>query len=199
MTKKGKKRFRLLIYSRMWQRWAWPCALITIASFVMWGVAPRTQLIYPPFRPLTLVPALASLLILTYAYLARRLAWVQCKPNKLYIRTPFHPLSVSYSRFKGVRPTTFAQVFDPEKERGARRAWLYPYWNRTVIVVEISDYPLPRTWLHLWFSRYLLTPNSNGFVFLVDDWMTLSRQLDDARANWEMRRAARWQDMRARR
>ena len=149
MARRGRNRFHLLIYSRMWQRWAWPCALIAVASFVLWGVAPRTPLIHPPFRPLTLVPALASLSILAYAYLARRLAWVQCKPNRLYIRTPFHPLSVSYSRFKGVRPTTFAQVFDPDKEKGARRAWLYPYWNRTVIVVEISIYPLPKTWLSL--------------------------------------------------
>lgn len=199
MARKGGSRFRLLIYGRMWQRWAWPCTLIIVASLVLWWAAPRTTLIHPPSRPLTLIPALASLLILAYAYLARRLAWVQCKPDKLYIRTPFHPLSVSYSRFKRVRPTTFARVFDPAKERGTRRAWLHPYWNRTVIVVEISRYPLPKRWLSLWFSRYLLLPNGDGFVFLVDDWMALSRQLDDARAGWEMRRAARRRDMQTRR
>lgn len=199
MAKRGGTRFRLLIYGRMWQRWAWPCTLIAVASFVMWWVAPRTPLIHPLFRPLTLVPALAALLILAYAYLARRMAWVQCRQNQLYIQTPLHPLSVSYGRFKGVRPTTFAQVFDPAKEKGTRQAWLRPYWNRTVIVVEISNYPLPKTWMRLWFSRYLLLPNSNGFVFLVDDWMALSRQLDDSRANWEMRRMTRRREMQARR
>lgn len=199
MTRKGGTRFRLLIYSRMWQRWAWLCILITAASFVIWWAAPRTTLIRPSLRPLTLIPALASMLILAYAHLARRMAWVQCRSNQLYIRTPLHPLSVSYSRLKAVRPTTFAQVFDPDRERGTRRAWSYPYWNRTVIVVEISGYPIPKTWLRLWFSRYLLTPGSSGFVFLVDDWMALSRQLDDFRTNWEMRRAAQRQEIQARR
>ncbi len=194
MPKKSGNRFRLLIYGRMWQRWAWPCILIVLASSVLWWFAPRIWLLYPPFRPLALVPGLAALLLLAYTYVARRMAWVQCRANHLRIRTPFYSLAVSYSRIKAVRPNTFSQVFDPIREKNARRAWLYPYWGQTVLLVELSKYPLSRKWLRLWFDRYLLTPNTAGFVFLVDDWMTLSHQLQDFINEWELRRAARRQE-----
>jgi hypothetical protein len=184
-------RFRLSIYERMWQRWAWPCILTVPASVSLWWFAPRISIIYAPFRILALVPALVSLIILVYAYLARRLAWVQCRPNHLRIQTPFYPLVVSYGRIKGVRPNTFRQVFSPSGEKAARQRWLRPYWGRTALVVELSKYPFSKTWLRLWFSPYLLAPDVTGFVFLVEDWMTLSRQLDQFRADWGMRRAVR--------
>jgi hypothetical protein len=193
MAKKRRKRFRLVIYERMQQRWAWPCIFIALASVVLWWFVPKISILHRPFRLLALVPALASLVILIYTHLARRLAWVQCRYNHLHIQTPIYPLAVSYSRIKAVRPSTFTQVFDPAKEKSARRNWLRPYWGRTVLVVDLSKYPFSRTWLRLWFSPYLLTPTTTGFVFLVEDWMTLSRQLDDFRTNWEVRRAERRQ------
>jgi hypothetical protein len=189
--RRSGKRFRLLIYERMWQRWAWPCTLIVPASLALWWSAPRIPILYAPFRPLALVPAFVSLVILAYIYLARRLAWVQCRPKHLRIQTPFCPLVVSYSRIKEARPQTLAQIFVPAKEKKARRRWLRPYWHKTVLVVELSEYPVGKVWLRLWFSPYLLAPDVTGFVFLVEDWMALSHQLDDFRSAWEMRRAAR--------
>jgi len=199
MTRKRKKRFRLLIYGRMWQRWAWPCIMIVPASVTLWWFTPRIWIIHLPFRALALVPACVSLVILAFAYLARRLAWVQCQPNHLRIQTPFYPLVVSYGRVKGVRPQPFAQVFSPSEEKTARQRWLLPYWSKTALVVELSKYPFSKAWLRLWFSPYLLNPNGTGFVFLVEDWMVLSRQLDGARTAWEMRRAERRRKASARR
>lgn len=197
--RRGGKRIRLLIYGRMWQRWATSCILIVPASVVLWWFVPRIPIIYEPFRALALVPALVSLVILAYAYLARRLAWVQCRPNHLCIQTPFYPLVISYGRIKTVRPNTFNQVFSPRKEKEARRRWLRPYWGKTTVVVELSKYPVSRTWLRLWFSPYLLTPDGAGFVFVVEDWMALSRQLDEFRTAWEMRRAERRREAAAKR
>ena len=188
MARKRGDRYRLLLYERMWQRWAWICILIVPAAVILWWFVPRISIIYTPFRALALIPALVSLVILAYAYLARRLAWVQCRPNHLRIQMPFCPLVVSYGRIKGVRPKAFAQVFDPAGERAARRRWLRPYWGRTVLMVELSKYPFSKMWLRLWFSPYLLSPDVTGFVFLVEDWMALSRQLDEFRTAWMMRR-----------
>jgi len=193
MAKRRRRgnRFRLLIYERMWQRWAWPCILTVPASVALWWFAPRIPIIYAPFRILALVPALVSLVILVYAYLARRLTWVQCRPNHLRIQTPFYPLVVSYGRIKGVRPNTFHQVFSPSREKPARQRWLRPYWGQTALVVELSKYPFSKTWLRLWFSPYLLAPDVTGFVFLVEDWMALSRQLSQFQTDWGRRHAAR--------
>ncbi len=191
MPRKRGNRFRLLIYERMWQRWAWPCILITLASVALWWFVPRIPIIYRPWGDLALVPALVSLVLLGYAFLARRMAWVQCRPNHIRIQTPFYPLVISYSRVKGVRPNPFHKIFDPQQEKGARLRWLQPYWSKTVIVLDLSGYPMSRAWLRLWFSPYLLVPDAPGFVFLVEDWMALSRQVDDYRTAWEGRRAAR--------
>ena len=193
MAKKRGDRFRLLLYERMWQRWAWPCILIALASVALWWFTPRISIIYQPFRLLTLAPAILSLVLLVYVFLARRLAWVQCRSNHLRIQTPFYPLVVSYARVKVVRPIPFNKVFDPREEKEARRRWLLPYWGKTVVVVELSKYPVGKAWLRLWFSPYLLAPNFTGFVFLVEDWMTFSRQVDEFRSAWEMRRAERRQ------
>jgi hypothetical protein len=193
-----KERFHLLIYGRMGQRWAWPCVLIVLASTALWWFAPGIPILYAPLRRLALVPALVSLAILVYTSLARRMAWVQCKPDHVHIQTPFYPLAVSYGRIKIVHPQTFGQVFDPAREKGARQRWLRPYWGRTVLMMELTKYPLNRAWLRLWFSPYLLVPGVAGFVFLVEDWMGLSRQLDESRTAWEMRRAARRREARQR-
>jgi hypothetical protein len=191
MAKKRGKRFRLLIYERIWQKWGLLSLFVALASGALWFLAPRIRFLPASFRALILVPALASLAIFAYAFMARRLAWVQCRPGHLHIQTPIYPLAVSYARFKVVRPSKFSQVFDPAQEKPGRREWLRPYWGKTAVVVEISQYPIRKEWLRLWFNRYLFSPQATGFVFLVDDWMTLSRQLDDFRNDWEMRRAAR--------
>jgi len=193
-----KERFHLLIYRRMGQRWAWTCVLIVLASAALWWFAPRIAILYAPLRRLALVPALVSLAILVYTSLARRMTWVQCKPDHLRIQTPFYPLAVSYGRIKFVHPQTFAQVFNPAREKRARRRWLRPYWGRTVLVMELTQYPLSRTWLRLWFSPYLLTPGVTGFVFLVEDWMGLSLRLEESRTAWETRRAAQRREARQR-
>jgi hypothetical protein len=191
MAKKRGKRFRLLIYERMWQKWGFLSLLVALASAALWILAPRIRFLPSSLRLLILVPALASFAIFAYTFTARRMAWVQCRPSHLRIQTPIYPLTVSYARIKVVRPTEFSQVFDPSKEKPARRNWLRPYWGMTAVVVEISKFPMKKEWLRLWFNRYMFSPEATGFVFLVDDWMTLSRQLDDFRNNWELQRAAR--------
>lgn len=187
------QRFPLLIYDRMWQRWALPCFLLVPASVVLWRIAPRLLITGTVLRTLALIPGAAALVILAYAYLARRLAWVQCRLNHLYIQTPFYPLAISYSRIKGARPNRFSQVFEPTQLKASHRSWLQPYWGRTAIVLELAKYPMRRDWLRLWFSPYLFAPNATGFVLLVEDWMTFSRELDQFHGAWEMRRAARRQ------
>ena len=64
MARKHGSRFPLVIYERMWQRWAWPCALIVPASIVLWWFVPKIWILHTPFRVLALVPALAALVII---------------------------------------------------------------------------------------------------------------------------------------
>ncbi|MEE8390941.1 MAG: hypothetical protein V3S14_09135 [Anaerolineae bacterium] len=196
MAKKRRhsgKRFRLIIYERMWNRWAFPCILIIPASVALWRFAPLLSITHVLYRALALVPALVALTLLVFTFLSRRRAWVQCRPNYLRIQTPLYPLTVSYGRIKQVLPRSFSQAFNPSEEKAARRNWLQPYWGQTALMVEISKYPVRKAWLRLWFSTYLLSPDTPGFIFLVEDWMGLSRQIDESHTAWKMRRAKKRQ------
>ena len=197
MAKKRRrsgKRFRLIIYERMWKRWSFPCILIIPASVVLWWFTPLLSISEGWYRAITLVPALVAVALLIFTFLSRRTAWVQCRRNHLRIQTPIYPLAVSYGRIKEVIPQSFSQVFNPSEEKAARRSWLRPYWGKTALVVRLSKYPVSKVWLRLWFSPYLLSPDTPGFVFLVEDWMGLSRQIDDFRTTWEKYRIKKRQE-----
>lgn len=195
MAKKRGDRYRLLVYERMWQSWALPCLMIAPASLALWWFAPRATFLSPRLRTLTLVPAIISILILMYAHAARRLAWVQCRPGYLRIQTPIVPLAISYGRIQLARLSTLAEVVRIAGRKARKWQWLRPHWGRTVLVLELGKYPVSKAWLRLWFSPFLLTPNITGFVFIVKDWMALSRQLDDFRTQYEARQAARRREM----
>jgi hypothetical protein len=187
--RRSGERFRLLIYERMWKRWAVPCFLIIPASVALWWFMPLLLVTHPLYRALAFVPGLIAMFILVFTFMARRLAWVQCRSNNLRIQTPVYPLTISYGRIKEVVPQPFNNIFNPAEEKTARRNWLGPYWGKTVLVVRLRKFPVSRRWLRLWFSPYLLTPDTPGFVFVVEDWMALSRQLEDFRTAWIGRRA----------
>ena len=68
-----------------------------------------------------------------------------------------------------------------------------------MLVVDLTKYPMSKAWLRLWLNPYLLAPEAPAFFFLVEDWMAPSRQLDEFRSAWEMRRAARRQAASSRR
>ena len=197
MAKKRRrsgKRFRFIIYERMWKRWSFPCILIIPASVALWWFTPLLSITEGWYRAIAFVPALVALVLLIFTFLSRRTAWVQCRANHLRIQTPIYPLAVSYGRIKEVIPQSFSQVFNPSEEKAARRNWLRPYWGKTALVVRLSKYPVSKAWLRLWFSPYLLSPDTPGFVFLVEDWMGLSRQIDDFRTTWEKYRIKKRQE-----
>ena len=193
-------RFRLLVYGRMWQRWAFPCILIIPASATVWRFAPQISIIDQRLRLLTLFPALAAVLLLIYTFWARQRSWVECRTGHLRIQTPILPVAISYSRVRVVRPKPFAQVYNAALTNPARRRWLEPYLHTTALSVELTAYPVDEKWLQLWISPYLLDPDSPEIVLVVSDWMTLSRQIDDFRGRWMERRSkqARRRNQRAR-
>ena len=194
-------RFRLLVYGRMWQRWAFPCLLIAPASVALWWLAPQISMIDQRLRILTLFPALAAVLMFIYTFWARNRSWVECRTGHLRIQTPVLPVAISYSRVRVVRPKPFAQVYNAALTNPARHRWLEPYLRTTALSVELTAYPVDEKWLRLWISPYLLDPDSPEIVLVVSDWMTLSRQIDDFRGRWMERRSkqARRRNQRARR
>lgn len=116
-----------------------------------------------------------------------RTAYVECTPRNVKIQTPFMPVVFSYKRITGSRPTNLRDLFPVEKQKGARRKMLEKVWGQTVVVVDLRGYPMSKSFLRTMIGPYLLTPSGTGFVFLVQDWMGLSRQLSDYQEQWRAR------------
>ncbi len=184
--KKRAARFPLLVYTPL-RRWGSLGLLTALVVGTFWLLMPRV-LGPTPLRPLALLAALAGGVLFVYGRFAPRVAHIRCEPSGLRLQGPLMPLLISYRRIEGTRLAPLAKVFDPQKDRAARR-WPPAYWGMTAVLVDLKGYPVPPWWLRLWFDRHLFMPNGTGLVLLVEDWLGLSQQLDGALSAYRAQRA----------
>jgi|YNPBryantNP2012_1023418.scaffolds.fasta_scaffold25188_2 hypothetical protein len=194
MAKRRKHgdRFPLLVYAPARRRWGNLGLLLFIFSLLLWATAPRvlpTEITTDPIlRHLPLVMVLVGGLLMFYGLLTRLSAYVQCFPDHLRIQTPIMPVFVGYRRIVGTRPVQLAKLLDPEKEKAARRNWPARYWTMTAVAVDLKGLPLSERWLRLWLDPYLINRETAGFIFLVEDWLTFSQQLNGFLTAYRARR-----------
>jgi hypothetical protein len=181
-------RFRLLQYERLYQVARSPLWLIVIGLAVLWWRAPFVSFL-APFESIILYAAGLCLLCWAALALMRRFAYVQCFPEALRIQTPLLRLAISYQRIHTVRPVVFKDMHPPSRQRWSQRHFLEPLFGLTGVGVTVSSYPMPLRWLRPLLGEYMFTRDAPGFLFLVDDWMTLSRQIDVYRDLWRDRKA----------
>lgn len=193
MAKKRRRgdRFPLLIYHPLGQRWNSLGILLFVLSLMLWWTAPKV--LHPsvgqtPVRHLAFIPVLVGAFLTVYGFSAKRLASVQCFPTYFCVQGPFYRLVVSYRRVEGTRPVQMNRVFDPEEEKRANRDWPRRYWAMTGVAVDLKGFPLSERWLRLWFDPCLFLPDGTGFIFLVEDWMSFSQQLDGFLSKYQTRR-----------
>ncbi len=186
-TKAKGDRFPLLIYRRWGKMLRTPSLLIAIVSFVVWWFIPPDEGL-DGIAWVLLATGTVGLLIFFYALLARRAAYVQCTPKYLKIRTPLMPIAVSYARILQARPNEFHQQFAVDELSRSQRRLVAPFTGQTVLVVELNAFPMKERTLRLWLNRFMFATNVTGFVLLVEDWMTLSRQIGIYLDRWVARR-----------
>lgn len=190
MATKKVERFPLLIYRLLSRHWYGPALWLIPAGVLLWWIVPYMPGIDTQYAPLTLILSVVGGLIAGYALLARR-ARISLHSDHFTLHTPFYPIACSYRRISQVRPVDFKSLFPLEKEKVARRDLYKKLWGKTAIVVDLRAYPLPLWWLKLWLPPYMFHPTEIAWVFSVDDWMKLSRALEEARrAQRDYRRPA---------
>jgi len=177
MKRKKTKRFPLLIYRRWSKMLYLPSLLIAIVSGVSWWFARQSESLQDHAWFMLAIGAV-GLLIFLYALWVRRAAYVQCTPNLIKIRTPFMPVVVSYARLLQVHPDEFYEQFPAEKQSRSHRRLVEPYQRNKAVVLELKDFPMKEKTLRLWLSRFMFATDTKGLVLLVEDWQTLSRQID---------------------
>jgi hypothetical protein len=185
VTRKQGKRHPLIIYKRTMDR-LWQATLILglVLAGLWWQLTSGgSPLIQTDQTAWVLVGAVVTVVFTLFALLTRNMAYVQPFYNHIRLVTPFLRMQISYKRVRGVHPANFTKLFPPQESGWAEEQFLAPFYGMTALTVELSSFPVPPFLLRLFLSRKMLLPQKPGFIFLVDDWMALSNEIDTFIAN----------------
>lgn len=194
---KGGRKYRLLIYEYMLDRW-WPMTFWTAtAIFInvgfLWGAEWyfTNQVADPAANPLPILSGAGGIveigigvicLVFTFALLiARKMAYVQLFNDHLRLVTPFLRLNISYKRIQRVTTAQIFNLFPPKSLSGWRRELIAPVSGSQAIVIHLTAYPIPRPALNLFLSPFFFYDKTPHFVLAVNDWMGFSTELDSRR------------------
>jgi hypothetical protein len=96
-----------------------------------------------------------------------------------------------YRRLISTHPADFAQAFPPKDASWAQRRLFEPFYGMTVVVLELSAFPLPPALLRLFLAPQMFYRRAKGIVLLVPDWMALSTELDSLVGAWQQEQKRR--------
>lgn len=183
----GGHRHRLLLYTFMLNRW-WRATLaigltMLIQAAGLGGLPlllPRFPFLWVPDWKLWLFAGAGgfALLVTLFFFLIRKAAWVQPFEKHLRVVTPFMRLNISYRRFRQTYSADMLRLFPIKKARGWRRDVLEPLVGRTVFVIEMNAFPLPRWALRIFLSPLFFPDRTARLALLVPDWLALSTEVD---------------------
>lgn len=125
-----------------------------------------------------------ALLFGAFALAARNMNYVQAYPTHLRLVTPFLRLKISYRRIQSSHPVNFGQIYPPAEMRWAPKRVLRPFFDKTGLAVRLAGFPLPYRFLRLFLAPQVFLPSKKGFLFLVEDWITLSTEIDSLAESW---------------
>ena len=154
----------------------WVVGLMLLA--IWWWSYDLFPLLQPLHEALLFAAAFIVLLLSAFTFLSRNMTYVQPYPDHLRLVTPFLRLKISYRRIRSVHPSQLQKLFPLENLRGDERRALEPFTNKTILLLELTDYPINPRILRLFLSKHTFNPVGTGLVFIVDDWMVLSTEID---------------------
>jgi hypothetical protein len=174
---KGGRRYPLVVYTRMMNRW-WPAVfligvvLLVIAWLIQWwGFEDWRWLAAASVGGLNIFIGILLLLL-------RKSAYVQPFSDYLKLATPFLRLNISYKRFRRASSANMGALFPHESMSNWRAEIMEPLAKMTALVIELSGYPMPQSTLRMFLSPLFFKDKTPHFVILVEDWMKFSNELE---------------------
>lgn len=189
-SKRKGKRYPLLVYRRFWDRlWAYTLVLsLLMGAWWFWsgrGLFPSLQ---PPYDVIVFAGAMACFFFTVISLFLRNMAYVRVYEDHFRVVTPFLRLKISYKRIKTTHPSQFTKFFPPEKMSWAQRHFLEPFFAKTAVGVELNGFPLSPGLLHLFLGPQMFLPYGTGLVFVIDQWMELTTEMDSLRSRVQQQR-----------
>jgi len=178
---KGGRRYPLVVYTHMINRW-WPAiftlglALLALAWAVRsWGFEDWRWLTFASLGGLNIFLGIIFLIM-------RKSAYVQPFSDHLRLVTPFLRLNISYKRFQRASSANMGALFPPQSVSNWRAEIIQPLAKMTTLVIELNGYPMSQSALRLFLSPLFFKDKTPHFVILVNDWMKLSAELESMRS-----------------
>ncbi len=192
---KGGRKYRLLLYEHMLNRW-WPAtlwlALIPLLNIgILWGAQwyftnpdenPLPRLSDETATILFIISALAFVFTVVLL-VARKMAFIQLFADHIRLATPFMKMNISYKRIQRITTAQVSSLFPPKSMSANKREIVAPIAGDTAIVIHLTAYPLSRSYLKMFLSPFFFYDETPHFVFVVDDWMKFSSELESRRTS----------------
>ena len=177
---KGGRRYPLVIYTHMMNRW-YPAilflgvALLGMATAVyMWGFEMWR---WVAFASVGVLNIFFGLLLFGW----RKTAFLRPFSDHLKLATPFLRLNVSYKRILRASSSNMGALFPPKNVSKWQAEIIQPLAKMTAIVIELTSFPMSQPALRLFLSPLFFKDKPPHFVLLVQDWMRFSAELESFR------------------
>jgi hypothetical protein len=148
----------------------------------------------PQFDWILLAIGAAAFMIFMFRMIASRIPFIQCTEKNFKVQTPLYPVVFSYRRVKETRPNALFEVFKKDKVSKQEARFLEKYSGQTAVIVEMDGFPMSLKWMKFWMTNLMFTPDGQGLVLWVQDWMTLNRELSDFKDKWRDRHMGKDQE-----
>ncbi len=185
MAKAGR-RYPLVIYTRMIDRW-WP-AIFLLGLATMALAWPFYQDVYTrltePWRWMTLAGVGAGVVLISlFMLMMRKSAYAQPFSDHLLLATPIFRLNISYRRVQRTSTAIMATLFPPRSMRGMKRDIIEPLTGMTAVVIDLNAYPVSRSVLIFFLSSFFFKDKTPHLVLLVQNWMGFSTEIESMRTS----------------
>jgi hypothetical protein len=177
---KGGRRYPLVIYTHMMDRWRSDIFLLALAllglavAIYFWGM---DQWRWVTIGSIGIFCFFMSILL----WIVRKSAYVQPYPEYLRLVTPFLRLNISYKRFRRTQSTNMGLLFSGSKISSVQAGIVEHFAGMTAIVLDLTKSPMSQSTLRFFLSPLFFKDKTPHFVILVEDWMRLSAEIDSMR------------------
>jgi hypothetical protein len=182
----------LIIYQYMLDRW-WKATLSTSVALLVLAAGlgglpvllTQYQFMWVPDWKLWVIAGAGgfSFIFSLFLIFIRKSAYVQPHENHLRLVTPFLRLNISYRRIRRTYTAELQQLFPPKRSSRWNRELLRPLANRTVIILELTSFPVSRTTLRFFLSPIFFPDTTPRLALLVSDWIHFSNELESQRGS----------------
>lgn len=170
---------------------------VLLLTLVLFVIAVYDQLFDPILGDIWvlvwIVMGLLALLWLYYAVLMRRSA-IHVMPKHLRLQGPLYGVNISYGRVYSAAAAQMDQHHHFNQLKGSEQNLLEPLYKQPCLFIELNSFPSTLKRRHLWFPRFLFGSSRPGILCAVEDWMTLSTDIEVARGERHENRSSRRQE-----